>query len=190
MADLTKQEKLKINQLLADLNSGNEQKIAAAIKTMEVSGHATLIEPLIQLWHQGLSAANEALVYDLIQSLKDSSAIEPLMEAFRNPDYEVLRRKMVSAFWNSKLDFSDYLSDFILFAIEGDFQDTLEVLTLVENTEVLSPEHAIMESQLLLKEYFGQEESRDEQKDSLLADLALILKDMDEMDGTEDLYLE
>lgn len=190
MANLTKQEQLKINGLLADLNSGNEQKIAGAIKSFEQFGHATVIEPLLQVWLGGLSEANEIKVFDLIQSLKDSSTVEPLMDAFRKPEFGALRRKLVCAYWNSKLDFSDYLADFVLFAIEGDFLDTLEVLTLIENFETLAPDHAIMEAQLLLKEYFGQEEQREAQKDALLTDLALILKDMDEMEGTDDLYLE
>lgn len=190
MTNLSKQEQLKINGLLADLNSGNEQKIAAAIKSFEQYGHATVIEPLLQVWLGGLSEANEIKIFDLIQSLKDTSTVEPLMTAFRKGEYASLRRKLVCAFWNSKLDFSDYLADFVLFAIEGDFLDTLEVLTLIENFESFAPDHAVMESQLLLKEYFGQDTDREAQKDALLTDLALILKDMDDMDGTEDLYLE
>lgn len=190
MTNLTKQEQLKINGLLADLNSGNEQKIASAIKSFEQFGHATVIEPLLQVWIGGLSEANEIRIFDLIQNLKDTSTVEPLMEVFRKTEYASLRRKLVCAFWNSKLDFSDYLADFVLFAIEGDFLDTLEVLTLIENFESFAPDHAVMESQLLLKEYFGQEADREAQKDALLTDLALILKDMDEQDGTEDLYLE
>jgi hypothetical protein len=47
-----------------------------------------------------------------------------------------------------------------------------------------------MESQLLLKEYFGSNENRNEQKDQLLSDIALILKEYDEESGTEDLYFE
>lgn len=190
MANLSKQEQLKINGLLADLNSGNEQKIAAAIKSFEQYGHASVIEPLMQVWSTGLSEANEIKVFDLIQNLKDTSTIEPLMNAFKNPKFADIRRKLVAAFWNSKLDFSDHMADFVLFAIEGDFLDTLEVLTLIENFESYAPDQAIMEAQLLLKEYFGQDEDREAQKDALLTDLALILKDMDEMDGTEDLFLE
>ena len=47
-----------------------------------------------------------------------------------------------------------------------------------------------MEYQLLLKEYFGSNENRNEQKDQLLSDIALIWKEYDEESGTEDLYFE
>ena len=189
-SNLNKQEKLKIHTLIGDLQSKDELKIASAIKAFAVHGHATIIEPVIEVWRDGLSGENEALVIDLFQSLKDTSAIEPLMEAFRNPKNEVLRRKLLSTFWNSKLDFSDYLADFVLFGVEGDFLDALEAITLIENFETVAPESAVLESQLLLTEYFGQTEGRDEQKDAILTDLAMLLKDFSEMDGTEDLFLE
>lgn len=189
-SNLNKQEKLKINTLLSDLQSKDEVKIASAIKAFSVHGHATVIEPIIEVWRSGLSAENEALVIDLFQSLKDTSAIEPLMEAFNDPENVNLRRKLVSAFWNSKLDFSDYLADFVLFGIEGDFLDALEVITLIENFETVAPESAILESQLLLTEYFGHAENRNDQKDAILTDLAMLLKDFSELEGTDDLFLE
>lgn len=173
-----------------DLQSKDELKIAAAVKAFAVHGHASVIGPIIAVWREGLSPENEALVMDLFQSLKDTSAIEPLMDAFRDSQNEELKRKLVTTFWNSKLDFSEYLADFVLFGIEGDFLDALEAITLIENFETIAPESAILESQLLLTEYFGQTEGRDEQKDAILTDLALLLKDFSELDGTEDLFLE
>jgi hypothetical protein len=189
-SNLNKQDKLKINTLLSDLKSKDKVKVAGAIKAFAVHGHATIIEPVMEVWRSGLSAENEALVIDLLQSLKDTSTIEPLMEAFNDPVNAHLRRKLASTFWNSKLDFSDYLADFVLFGIEGEFLDALEVITLVENFETVAPESAILESQLLLTEYFGQTEKRDDQKDAILTDLALLLKDFSEQEGTEDLFLE
>lgn len=189
-SNLNKQEKLKINTLLGDLKSKDKVKVAGAIKAFAVHGHATIIEPIMEVWRCGLTAENEALVIDLLQSLKDTSTIEPLMEAFNNSENGPLRRKLASIFWNSKLDFSDYLADFVLFGIEGDFLDALEAITLIENFETVAPESAILESQLLLTEYFGQTQKRDDQKDAILTDLALLLKDFSEQEGTEDLFLE
>jgi hypothetical protein len=189
-SNLNKQDKLKIGQLLSDLQSKDELKIAGAIKAFAVHGHASIIEPIMEVWRSGLSKENEALVMDLFQSLKDTPSIEPLIAAFKNPENTPLRRKLITTFWNSKLDFSDYLADFVLFGIEGEFLDALEAITLIENFETIAPESAILESQLLLTEYFGQLEHRDDQKDAILTDLALLLKDFSELDGMEDLFLE
>ena len=73
----------------------------------------------------------------------------------------------------------------------GDNQlDALEAITLIENFETVAPESAILESQLLLTEYFGQTEHRNDQKDAILTDLAMLLKDFSELEGTDDLFLE
>ncbi len=186
----SKQHKLKVAQLLTDLRSKDEIKIASAIKSFHAHGDASVIEPLISVWQDGLSAANEALLMDLFEGLKDTDTVEPLMEAFRTVSNGALRRKLVSAFWNSKLDFSPYLADFILFAIEGDFLDAFEAITLIEQFESTIPESAILESQLLLKEYFGGTEARDEQKDTIIGDLALLVKEFDQQTDEDDLYLE
>ena len=66
-SNLNKQEKLKINALLSDLRSKDEVKIASAIKAFAVHGHATVIEPIIEVWRSGLSAENEALVMSMVQ---------------------------------------------------------------------------------------------------------------------------
>lgn len=176
--------------MLADLASGNETKVAAAIKSFHVHGDASVIAPLVTVWSGGLSAENEALMLELFEGLKDTSCTPELMSAFRNPDFQSMKRKLTTAFWNSKLDFSDYISDFVLFAIEGDFLDAFEAITLIEQFENAIPEHAVMESQLLLTEYFGSDENRNEQKDMILSDLALLIKQFDEASGTEDLFLE
>jgi hypothetical protein len=186
----SKQQKLKINQLLTDLQSGDATKIGAAIKSFHVYGDAGIIAPLIAVWRGGLNPENESAMMELFEGLKDSSTVEPLMEAFRDEANKSLKRSLVTAFWNSKLDFSEYLSDFVLFAIEGDFLDAFEAITLIEQFETMVPESAIMESQLLLKEYFGGTENRSEQKDSILSDMALILKQFDEETDHDGLYLE
>lgn len=182
-----KQHKLKVSQLLSDLRSRDEHKIASAIKSFHSYGDATVIEPLIEVWAEGLSEENETRMTELFEGLKDTSTIEPLMEAFRTSNDRFMKRKLVSAFWNSKLDFSEFLADFVLFAIEGDFLDAFESITLIEQFESTIPESAIMESQLLLKEYFGGTDNRDAQKDTLMSDIALMIKQFDEETDTDDI---
>lgn len=186
----SKKHQLKVSQLLADLRSGDEQKIANAIKSFHVHGDAGIIAPVIEVWLGGLSHDNEAHMIELLEGLKDTSTVEPLMEAFIAEVNAPLQRKLVSVFWNSKLDFSQYLADFVLFAIEGDFLDVFEALTLIEQFESVISDSAIMEAQLLLTEYFSANVLPDEQKDELLKQLALIVKDFDQESGTDDLYLD
>ncbi len=187
---LSKQEQEKLNQFVLDLKSKNNTKIEAALKAFSVHGHVSIIEPVLQIWCEGLSESNEKLVEQLLQGLKDTSTIEPLIMAFRNPKYENIQRKLLVTFWNSKLEFSPYLADFTLFAIEGDFSDALEALTVIENFETLPSESSILETQLLLSEYFNQKRASDEQKDSLIAEIAVLVENFSRQEGTENLELE
>jgi hypothetical protein len=186
----SKQPKLKITKLLSDLQSGDDAKVGAAIKSFHVHGDAGVIAPLIEVWRGGLAPENQAAMMELFEGLKDTSTILPLMEAFRNDANKAVKRQLLTAFWSSKLDFSEYLSDFVLFAIEGDFLDAFEAITLIEQFETMVPDASIMESQLLLKEYFGGTENRDEQKDAILADIALLVKQFDEESDHDGIYLE
>lgn len=186
----SKQHQLKVGQLLTDLRSADELKIGAAIKSFHVHGDESVIAPLVEVWRGGLSTENTAAMMELFEGLKDSSTVEPLMEAFRDEANAPIKRQLLSAFWNSKLDFSAYLSDFVLFAIDGDFLDAFEAITLIEQFETLVPESAIMESQLLLKEYFGGTDKRNEQKDTIMGDIALMVKQFDAESDSEDLYLD
>jgi len=180
----------KKQQLLADLTSGNPKTASAAITALHVHGDSSMIPTLLEAWNSGLNEKNEEELRELLVGLKDSSAVEPLMEVFRNSDDNPLRRKLMNVFWNSKLDFSEYLSDFVVFAIDGDFMDCLETLTVIENFEFNSPESAVLESQLLLKEFFGKEEAIEERKLQLLQDIALIVKDFEAGSDMDDFYEE
>lgn len=187
MSDTNKQKQDKLKIVLTDLNSGDSSKIAKAIPLLETTGDATVIIPLMDLWVGGVNATIEKSIIALLEGLKDTSTVEPLIFAFRNVKYAKLKRNLVSVFWNSKLDFSSYLADFVLFAIEGDFLDVLEVVTLVEQFETMVPESAVMESQLLLKEYFNGNENREEQKDQLLSVVVAFVQQFDQESDLDEL---
>ncbi|HRP53214.1 MAG TPA: hypothetical protein PLI97_06855 [Fluviicola sp.] len=187
---LSKQEQLNLTQLLSEIQGNDQQKIAKALKALSIHGHVSILEDLAKVWTKGLSTENELAMSQLFHDIKDSSAVPVLMEIFKNTAYQSIHRKLLISFWNSKLDFTSHLADFILFAIEGAFEDTLEALTLIENFENLPPESAILESQLLLKEYFGQEQGREAQKDVLLSEIAVIIKNFSDEEGLDDLYFE
>ena len=180
----------KKQQLLSDLTSENPKTVSAAITALHVHGDSSMIPALLEAWNSKLNEKNEEELRELLIGLKDSAAVVPLMEAFRSSDDQLFKRKLMNVFWNSKLDFSEYLSDFVVFAIEGDFMDCLETLTVIEQFEFNVPESSVLESQLLLKEYFGKEEKTEERKLQLLQDIAIIVKDFEAGSDMDDFYDE
>lgn len=186
----SKQAKQKLATLSAELKSGDERKISTALKALHAHGDATIIPVVLELWEGGLSHQNENEVKELLAGLKDTSTVEPLMDYFRESENHEFQRKMLNIFWNSKLDFSSYLSDFIVFAIEGDYLDCLESLTVIEQFESTVPESAVMESQLLMKEYFAKEEPTEDKKMQLLQEILIHLKDFEGESDFEDVFFD
>lgn len=186
----SKQQQQKLATVSNDLRSGDEKKISTSLKSLHVHGDASIIPVVLEIWEKGLSPQNEADMKELLVGLKDTSTITPLIEGFRATDNREFQRKLLNIFWNSKLDFSPFLSDFIVFAIEGDFMDCLESLTVIEQFESTVPESAILESQLLLKEYFSKEDKLEEKKYQLLQEIMILLKDFDANGELDEFYYE
>jgi hypothetical protein len=180
----------KIKQLISDLFSANKELILKAIKGMYEHGSMEVIAPIMELWRSNPTDEIEQEIIKLLESLKDTACIEPLIDAFRNDKNETLRRKMVEAFWKSKFDFSPYMADFVLFASEGDFLDAFEVSTLIDNFEKAPLESSMMETQLILKEYFGQNQKREEKKDALLAHILSAAFEQEGEGEFDDFYFE
>ncbi len=186
----SKQQQQKLATVTTDLRSGDEKKISSALKSLHVHGNSSVIYVLLEIWENGLSPQNESDMKELLVGLKDTSTITPLIEGFRTTDNREFQRKLLNIFWNSKLDFSPFLSDFIVFAIEGDFMDCLESLTVIEQFESTVPESAILESQLLLKEFFSKEDRLEEKKYQLLQEIMILLKDFDANGELDEFYYE
>jgi len=177
-----KQQKLKIKQLIDDLSSGNELKISTAVKALETNGDISLFEPLASILLTPLSQKNRAEVLEFLASLKDSSAIDEMMRLIGNAKYLPVRKELLSSIWNSKLDYSYFLPEFVEIACEGDFMEALECLTIIENLENNFEERHVLESKLHLKDYFEDKEVKDPKKAQIISEIALLIKDFDLMD--------
>ncbi|MDD2983979.1 MAG: hypothetical protein PHQ74_11400 [Crocinitomicaceae bacterium] len=173
-----KQVTLKIAKLLADVQTGVPAKVKTALDALQVSGKDAIIEPLIR--SIALQTDEECIgeIIEFLSSLKSTSASKEVMACLKNPELAEFKIQILSTIWNSPLDYSEYLTEFISLAITGDFLITLECLTILENLNGPFEEADILESQLLLKAYYEGTE-RDSQKAPLMDEIALLIKDID-----------
>ncbi len=180
MGKETKQ-KIKITRLLEDLKSGNDSKFNAAIKSLQVNGDITAIEPLVELLLADyLSQQNRLALIELLSTLNLSDAPDEIIRIVKDENFLRVRPILLSTIWNSKLDYSYFLSDFVEIAVEGDYLDTLECLTIIENLEGPFEERHILEAQLFLRDFIESDgKTRDERKAVLISEIALLLKDFD-----------
>ncbi len=175
---MTKKEEIKLSQLIADLESGQETKISGALKALQVHGKVEVLQVLANLLLQKLPGKNRAEVIEFMSTLNDSSAVDNMVQIIRNPDYMVIRQELLTTIWNSKLDYSYYLAEFVEIAVEGNFLESLDCLTIMENMEGPFEERHLLEAQLHLKDYLEDTAPKDEQKAKIMSEIALFLKDL------------
>lgn len=178
MAD--KQAEKRLTNILLDLRSDDPKKVSLAIKSLEVHGNASVIRPLAESLVHGLTPQNEQEVLELLSSLKDTSVVVEMMEVLGDPYFRPVRQKLLTTVWNTKVDFSDYIDDFVEIAVEGDFMEALDCLTIIENLEGPFMEEDILECQLHLKNYLESDAPKDDQKGHILSEIALKIKEFNQ----------
>lgn len=178
MADKKKDEKLKL--VLADLQSGDDKKVAKAIKSLELKGNASAIKPLVDALLAGISEKNHGAIIELLSSLKDTSAVVEVMDVLDDEKYLSIRQQILSTVWNTKVDFSGYIDSFVEIATTGDFMEAVECLTIIENLEGPFEELDILECQLHLKNYMESNPPKDDQKAYILSEIAIKIKEINE----------
>lgn len=176
---MAKQTK-KLQQLIADLNSESPLIVSRAIKALEIDGNATVIKPIAELLLKGLPEKQSKEIVELLSSLKDSDTCVEIMEVITDVNFLSIRKKILESIWNMQVDFSSYIDDFVKIALEGDFIETLDCLTIIENLNGPFMEEDILECQLHIKNYLESTTPKDEKKAVLLSEIAVIIKDINE----------
>jgi len=175
----TSKEQQKVNLIIADLNSDDPKKVKKAIKSLEVHGNATAIKPLCEALREGaLADDHQAKILELLCSLKDTSVIPEIMDVLDDEELLDVRPLVLTAIWNMKVDFSDYIDDFVHIAAQGSFMEAMDCLTIIENMEGPYMEENILESQLHLKNYLEKGDQSDAQKSEILSEIAIIIKEI------------
>lgn len=185
-----KQQKLKVKQLVDELGSGNQAKISASIKALQANGDITILEPMVALLSTDISDKIKAEVIEFLSSLKDTDAVDEILRLLKDSNYLQTRQILLTTIWNSPLDYSYYLPEFVEIAIEGNFMEALDCLTIIENMNGPFEERHILESKLHLKEYIEDKAPKDPQKAHIMSEIAILIKDFDQMEDEEDDFLE
>ena len=177
MADNKRQEKL--NRLLIDINSDDPKRISKAVKSLESHGNSSVINPLALRLMEDIPEKNKTEILELFCSLKDTSTCVEIMDIVGDEKFISIRQRILSTIWNTKIDYSDYLDDFVAIAAKGDLLEALDCLTIIENLDGPFMEVSILESQLHLKNYLESVRSKDDKRGYIISEIALKVKEID-----------
>ena len=166
----------KINQIEAQivqgLQSEDDSAVLKAIKKARSKGTEKVIPAMFEVYANSKNSSVKEAVTKLLQELKSTSAIDPLIDQLSSP-HENCRILALSAIWNSGLNVNDYIDEIVQTVNNGDFQEAFEALTIIENLEPPFDEEVILNSQLMLNQYFNK--NTPAEKDSLVKEIASII---------------
>ena len=172
--------KQKQNQLLLDLKSESEVKSTTAILELASIGDLSVIPDLIEVLKQKAGTNIQKQTSKLLSDIQMSGAAEVFIQQIRKEESQEALKLILPILWESKLDFSEFLADFVEVSVSGDYLIALDCLTIIENMPGPFSESQLLEAQLHLKEFVQNIESSDERKSQILSEIALFIKDQNE----------
>lgn len=165
------------SDLIKGIQSTDDQVVLTTLEKVKSVGTAKIIPELLQLWFKS-SGEIQTMVMEIMYSIKDKNAIPILFQELENTNDSAHREKILSIFWNAGMEVKDHLSELVSHAINGDFMEAVECLTIIENMEPPLPEDQLMECLLNLKEYFSTQPQGE--KVTILKSIATFIQYTDE----------
>lgn len=181
-------KQLKAEEIVKNLTSSDIKTIEKALQNLQTYGVPEIIPELVKnLSLESNSDEKDRLILEFLNSLKDTDSVPVLIDVLKNPEYRSKRQVLLTTIWNSPLDYSNYLSYFVQIALEGDFMETLECLTIIENFEGPFNEKSIYESKLLISNFIENQSVITSQKKELLSEIINKLNEFEEIADSDEL---
>ena len=121
------------NTLLNDLKYGKETLVISTLEKLMDSGDVSCLPDIFELLKSNPATEVKKQITSLLSQLKPQEAVPVLVEAIKN--HKEIRKDLISACWSNGLDYREYVSDFIDWTIESDFETKFEAYSVVTNME-------------------------------------------------------
>lgn len=182
------QKKVKLTEAMKQFEQGSPTEGLTALKVMEQQGDISIL-PILFNKLRACDQVLEKAILGFLADIQKPEAVQVMVNFLGEDKDAVLRQKLLTTIWNSKLSYDHHLPFFVMLASTGDFMQALECLTIIENMQGPFEEHQLLEAQLLLKEYVEETKSEDVQKRQIMSEIAWFIKEQN--DGIDaDLLIE
>ena len=128
------EDKKKDILLINKLQSADTGIVLEAIQRVKESSTVNIIPHLFELINENTQNIIKKDILQVICDIKDRNAVPVLINEISTKDFGFDTAEVIATFWQSRLDFSKYLSTFIKIFIERDYQTALEAFTVVEES--------------------------------------------------------
>lgn len=164
----------KLKGLIADLQSGSDDRVLGAAKELRVYGNDKAVAPLIDAMVSTKSDKVYQALRKMLFELKAPNASQAIATSLRSSNTQGHRNVLVSAYWEAGLESAPHLDLFVDLALEEDFETCLECLTVIENMGTGFDEAQVFPHIKRVKEAIGN----DDRKDMLYKSLVEVLQDL------------
>lgn len=124
----------KEKEISTKLQSKVEKSINEAILAIREDGNPKLLTELFGIYEQS-SSAIKTKITDVFNDLKDQKIAHTIIDLLQSTTSTDSKKMLLSACWQSRLDYIDYLETFIDTIMTEDFEMSFEAFTVIENLE-------------------------------------------------------
>ncbi|MFC2118303.1 hypothetical protein ACFLTI_03375 [Bacteroidota bacterium] len=120
------------NKILELLYSSSEDDILKGIEIMRIEGSCKLIPALISVLHHSENNFIRKSISSVLFDLKDKESVPFLIESIRDEENHDELDILVSACWQTGLDFSDHIILFSELFVKEDYIVSIEAYTVID----------------------------------------------------------
>lgn len=177
-----KEEKdLRFKELSKALLSNDPGELRVTLKEIEKEDDVRLIKPLIDLGKRNRHINVQLEISQLLFDLKLTKGHSIILDELKSMDANPFRAVLLATVWNANIDALDHLDLFVKIAIEGSFEESIECLTVIEETEGVIVEEQVLESLLMLKEYLQNDDNNSLDKTPVIKDILTKVEEIERL---------
>lgn len=126
------EESAVINEIKTIFESENESAIHDAIAYIHENGSLKTLPLLFDLLVTTTSDNTKNDIYNCLADTKDKNAMSIFIEALHDSRFVNEKARLLSAMWQSNLDFSKHTADFIQLLLAENYETAIEAYTIIE----------------------------------------------------------
>ncbi|UCG26693.1 MAG: HEAT repeat domain-containing protein [Bacteroidales bacterium] len=161
-------------KIIRELNSEKPETILEAIRKLRQTGNPSLLPYLIMVLHRTRTEEVRNSIIRCLNDLKVQDSVNELVKAIHNEVYDTEKEILVSACWQSGLDFSNHIDTFVEIAIKDEYRLAFEAFTVVEYSISNCTSHEINS---YIRRIRKKMDMADRDKKALLGEMISMLED-------------
>ena len=166
MSSSPTQKKL-IEAILEDFKSNDNKVVLDSLARVKSKGDVTVVPAMIELYASTNSEEVKDEVRNLLSQTKIKESVLPLIEGLLDGDDEV-NEMILFSLWHANLNPINYIAEIVDASCKGSYLVALEGLTVIENLEGPFSEEVLIEANIVLTEYFQNEDEKSDLIKSIL----------------------